>query len=93
MLAWVIQQQCEENAAGRVRQERSLHSASHRCDACAFVTVAGAFGWYTVFNTTSTSSFTAPKRLELALLQVPRNKWVYWASCWPAGKCSLDLPQ
>lgn len=46
----------------------------------------GPYGWYTVWNTTSTTSYTAPKRLELVLFNVPRQKWVYWTSCWPAGR-------
>jgi hypothetical protein len=45
---------------------------------------AGKYGWYTVWNMTA-SSFHAPKRLELILFNVPRNKGVLWTSCWPAG--------
>jgi hypothetical protein len=37
-----------------------------------------------VWNLTS-SDFHAPKRLELVLFNVPRNKAVLWASCWPPG--------
>jgi hypothetical protein len=33
----------------------------------------------------TSSGFHAPKRLELIPFNVPRNKAVYWASCWPAG--------
>ncbi len=49
------------------------------------VPLAGGWGWYTVWNITNNGRFHAPKRLELIILNVPRNKWVYWASCWPAG--------
>ncbi|KAF6266444.1 hypothetical protein COO60DRAFT_1669869 [Scenedesmus sp. NREL 46B-D3] len=41
-------------------------------------------GWYAVWNVTG-SGFHAPKRLELILFNVPRNKAVLWSSCWPAG--------
>lgn len=48
--------------------------------------MTGPYGWYTVWNTTSATSYTAPKRLELILFNVPREKWVYWTSCWPSGR-------
>ncbi|WIA35607.1 hypothetical protein OEZ86_004028 [Tetradesmus obliquus] len=46
--------------------------------------MTGKYGWYTVWNMTS-SGYHAPKRLELILFNVPRNKAVMWASCWPQG--------
>lgn len=47
--------------------------------------MTGKYGWYAVWNATS-SGFHAPKRLELVVFNVPRSKWVYWSSCWPAGE-------
>ena len=49
---------------------------------------AGPYGWYTVWNTTSPNNYTAPKRIELIVMNVPREKWVYWSSCWPPGELS-----
>lgn len=49
---------------------------------------AGQYGWYAVWNSSSPTAYTAPKRLELILFNVPRQKWVYWTSCWPAGELS-----
>lgn len=60
----------------------------HACDALSIPLAAGSYGWYSVFNTTSSTTYTAPKRLELILFNVPREKWVYWTSCWPAGVCA-----
>jgi len=57
-----------------------------RC-CCLLLQTPGPSGWYAVWNTTDSLSYTAPKRLELIVFNIPRTKAVLWASCWPNGRC------
>ncbi|KIY94802.1 hypothetical protein MNEG_13159 [Monoraphidium neglectum] len=46
--------------------------------------VAGGSGWYVVYNP-SAGGYSAPKRLQLYAVNLPRENQIYWTSCWPAG--------
>ena len=62
----------------------AVHGSIMTLTSHPLLVLAGPYGWYAVWNTSATG-YVAPKRLELILFNVPRQKWVYWTSCWPAG--------